>query len=195
MLVWSLMTIFQNVRKGLIPARLTVAEVYALTDAGILAEGDNFELIDGEIVPLAAAKHNVHEAMKSALNRALVMATDPQTGIFVVPSVTLSETTLVEPDLAVWPRPIGTQDVRGPDLLIVIEVAVSSISYDLKVKARLYAEAGVRDYWVVDAARRTIRVHRAPEAGRYADVEEYEAHDAVAALLLPGVVIRLDTLV
>jgi len=189
------MTIFQNVRKGLIPARLTVAEVYAMTDAGILAEGDNFELIEGEIVPLAAAKHNVHEAMKAALTRALVMATDPETGVFVVPSVTLSETTLVEPDLAVWPRPIGTQDVRGRDLLIVIEVAVSSIAYDLKVKARLYAEAGVRDYWVVDAARRTIRVHRAPKAGLYADVEEYEAHDAVAALLLPGVVIRLDTLV
>ncbi|AHE56488.1 Uma2 family endonuclease [Sphingomonas sanxanigenens] len=188
------MTIFQNVRKGLIPARLTVAEVYALTAAGVLAEGDNFELIEGEIVPMPAAKHNYHEAMKSALTRAIILGTDAGTALFVEPSVTLSETTLVEPDLAVWPRGIGTQDVRGPELLILIEVAVSSIAYDLKVKAPLYAAAGVRDYWVVDAVRRTIRVHRTPENGRYADVEEYEAHDGVAALLLPGVKIRLDAI-
>ena len=62
------------------------------------------------------------------------------------------------------------------------------------MKAPLYARFGVRDYWVVDAVRQTIRVHRDPRDGVYHDVEEYEAHDPVAALLLPGVRIRLDML-
>ena len=188
------MTIFQNVRKGLIPAHLTVADVYALTDAGVLGEGDDFELIDGEIVPMAAAKYSHHERMKSRLNEALVLAKPHEVALFVEPSVTLSEVTLLEPDIALWPRAIESQEVRGPDLLLVIEVAVSSLGFDLRVKAAKYAEHGVRDYWVVDAVRRTIRVHRSPAASGYQDVEEYEAHDRVSTLLMPGVVIRLDAL-
>jgi len=188
------MTIFQNVRKGLIPARLTVAEVYALTETGGIAEGENFELIDGEIVPMAAANFSHHEWMKSRLIERLILAKPADAALFVEPSVTLNENTLVEPDLAIWPRPIESQRVRGPDLLLVIEVAVSSLGYDLRLKSALYARHGVRDYWVVDAVRKTIRVHRAPADGVYIDVEEYEAHDAVSPLLLPGVTIRLDTL-
>lgn len=71
------------------------------------------------------------------------------------------------------------RDLRGPDVLLVVEVADSSLSYDLLVKAPLYAAHGVREYWVVDAVRQTVRVHRDPAAGIYADVEEYEAHDSV----------------
>jgi Uma2 family endonuclease len=88
----------------------------------------------------------------------------------------------------------ATRELRGPDLLLAIEVSDGSIAYYLRVKAPLYARFGVRDYWVVDAVRQTIRVHRDPQGGSYRDVEEYEAHDAVTALLLPGVTIRLDTL-
>jgi hypothetical protein len=74
-----------------------------------------------------------------------------------------------------------------------VEVAVSSLGYDLKPKAGLYARGGVREYRVVDAVRRTIRVHRAPIKGVYSDVEEYESHDPVHAML-PGVTIVLDAL-
>ncbi|MEG3164544.1 Uma2 family endonuclease [Sphingomonas sp. PB2P19] len=188
------MTIFQNIRNGLIPARLTVAEVYALQDAGVIDDRDRFELIDGEIVPMAAAKFSHHERMKSRLNEALVFTKPPEIGVFVEPSVSFSETTMLEPDLALWPRDIGSQDVRGTDLLLLIEVAVSSLGFDLRVKAGKYARHGVRDYWVVDAIRKTIRVHRAPVDGGYTDVEEYEAHDTVCALLLPDIAIRLDVI-
>ncbi|WP_156680019.1 Uma2 family endonuclease [Sphingomonas profundi] len=188
------MTVFQNVRRGLIPARLTVDEVYALTEAGAFDQDDKFELIDGEIVPMAAAKASPHEMMKSQLIRALILATGPETRLFVEASITLSQDYLVEPDLALCPDGLQSRAVRGPDLLLAIEVASSSISYDLRVKAPLYAGFGIRDYWVVDAVRRTIRVHRDPVDGIYRDVEEYEAHDPVAALLLPGVTIRLDML-
>ena len=188
------MTVFQNVRKGLIPARLTVADVYALQEAGVIDERERFELLDGEIVPMAAAKFNHHESMKSALTRALVMATPAAMGVFVESSVALSEDTFVEPDLAVWPREIGNQQVRCPDVLLLIEVAVSSLGYDLRDKARRYARAGLRDYWVVDAVRKTIRVHRGPGMEGYADREEYGAGDDVTALLLPGLTIRLDAL-
>lgn len=188
------MTIFQNVRKGLIPARLSVDEVYDLQEAGVISDSDNFELIDGEIIPMAAAKFSQHEWMKSRLTEAIIRSQPRETALFVESSITLNEETFVEPDLAVWPRDLQSREVRGPDLLLVIEVADSSIAYDLRVKAPLYAAHGIRDYWVVDAVRKTIRVHRGPANGAYADVNEHEAHDSVEAMLMPGVTVRLDTL-
>lgn len=132
--------------------------------------------------------------MKSRLNRVLVPALPESARLFAESSVTLSSDTLVEPDLAVWSRGILSRQVRGPDLLLAIEVADSSIGYDLRVKAPLYARFGVRDYWVVDAVRETIRVHRTPKDDVYGDVEAYERQDLVPALLIPGLAIRLDRL-
>jgi Uma2 family endonuclease len=186
-----MVTIWQGIKAGTIPARLTVADVYALTAAGMLAESEHFDLIDGEIVPMAAAKSSDHERVKQRLGRVLNLALPGEQGVFVEAEIAFGPSDLHEPDLAVWPAEIGSQDVRGPDLLLLIEVAVSSIGYDLRVKAPRYASFGVRDYWVVDAIRKTIRVHRAPVQGNYTQVEEYEAQDRVAALLLPGVSVCL----
>jgi Uma2 family endonuclease len=187
------MTVFQNVRKGLIPARLTVAEVYALTDQGVFDGDDAFELIEGEIVPMAAAKASPHEMMKSRLIEAFVLARPGGFALFVEASIAVSGESLLEPDLALWPRDLGCREVLPEQVALVVEVASSSIAFDLREKARLYAAGGIREYWVVDALRYTIRVHRMPEGGVYRDVEEYEAHDRVDAML-PGVSIQLDQL-
>ncbi len=187
------MTILQDIKAGAIPARLTVDQLYDLTAAGTLAEDEKFELIDGEIVPMAAAKTDWHSIMTSRLTRALVLALPGDLRLFVEPSVTFSPALLLEPDLAVWKKGGMPRQVRGPDLMLVIEVADSSLGYDLRTKAPLYAEHGVRDYWVVDAVRQTIRTHRLPVRGRYTEVEEFEAHQPVTAALV-DVTIRLDAL-
>ncbi len=188
------MTLQQRIAPSLFSARLTVADIYALQESGVISDADNFELIEGEIVPMAAANFNHHEWMKSALVRAFVLGTERETGVFVEPSVTLSENTLLEPDIAIWPRQIGTQDVRGADILLVVEVAVSSIGYDLRVKAPLYARAEVGEYWVVDAVRKTVRIHRKPVDGKYADVTEWEAVNSVSPNRLATIAIRLADL-
>ena len=188
------MTVFQNIRKGLIPARLTVEEVYDLTEAGVLREGERFELIDGEIVPMAAAKASWHAIMEARLNRAIVPALPDDADVYPAPSITLGPSLLLEPDLAILPRGAMIRDIRGPDILLVIEISDSSLSYDLRVKAPLYAAHGVREYWVVDAVRQTIRVHRESVDGRYTDVEEYDSDIALTPHLVPGVTVRLDDL-
>src|SRR5690349_2431599 len=96
------MTILQDIQKGRIPARLTVDDLYTLTKAGVFAENENIELIEGEIVPMAASKASMHEQMKSMLTRALVFALPDDARLFVEPTLTLSGDTALEPDLAVW---------------------------------------------------------------------------------------------
>lgn len=188
------MTLFQNMRRGLFPARLTVDEIYDLTTAGVLRENERIELIEGEVVPMAAAKADWHALMESKLTWGFAQRLPAAARLYPAPSLTLSADTLLEPDLVVLPRGSMIRQMRGPDVLLLIEVADSSLSYDLRVKAPLYARYGVRDYWVVDAVRQTIRIHRAAEDGVYADVEEYEAHDTVTPLLFPDLAIRLDAL-
>lgn len=188
------MTILQDIQKGRIPARLTVDDLYALTKAGVFAENENIELIEGEIVPMAASKASVHEQMKSMLTRALVFALPDDVRLFVEPTLTLSGDTALEPDLAVWRKGGLSREMRGPDMLLIIEVADSSLGYDLRTKSRLYARHGVREYWVVDATRNEVRVHRRPEGEAYLDVAEFAAHEPVNAALLPGVMIQLDQL-
>jgi len=188
------MTILQDIREGRIPARLTVDDLYALTAAGVLPASENIELVEGEIVPMAAAKASLHEQMKAKLVRALVLALPDDARLFVEPTLALSGDTALAPDLAVWRKGGLSREMRGPDMLLIVEVADSSIGYDLTVKARLYASHGVRDYWVVDATRDTVRVHRSPAGERYAAVEEYAGHQPVRAAFLAGVTVRLDAL-
>ena len=95
------MTMLQDIQAGTIPARLTVRDVYQLQAAGLISEHDHFELVDGEIEPMAAAKSSPHERMKSQLIRALApVAGDAR--LYVEPTVALQTDDFAEPDLAVW---------------------------------------------------------------------------------------------
>ena len=79
----------------------------------------------------------------------------------------LTETTLhindhefLEPDFIFWPRSIQVKDITAEDVQLLVEVADSSLSYDLGRKARMYAALGVRDYWAIDSVRMLVHIHR-----------------------------------
>ncbi len=96
-----------------------------------------------------------------------------------------------EPDLA-W---VSRRDFRrgrptSEDVLLVIEVAESSLSYDRGEKADLYAEAGIADYWVVNVPARTIDVHRDPQDGRYRTVRSFAGSDELRPLCEPNLALR-----
>src|SRR5436305_10501929 len=90
----------------------TVSEVLRMQEDGIISEDENFELIEGEIVPMQAKSH-VHELLKSALNYHLVRSLPDTLWFGVETTVYLSEDTFVEPDLAVYPRGMKLESVRG----------------------------------------------------------------------------------
>ena len=81
----------------------TVAEILRMQDAGIIADDENFELIEGEIVPKQAKTH-VHELLKSALNIAIARALPENLWMGVETTIYLSPNTFVEPDLVVYPK-------------------------------------------------------------------------------------------
>jgi Uma2 family endonuclease len=89
-----------------------------------------------------------------------------------------------EPDLAVVEHR-DRRDAHPSTAALVVEVAHSSQRMDLGYKARLYASAGVPDYWVVDLAARRVLVHREPGADGYAAVRVLVPGETIVPLVAP----------
>jgi Uma2 family endonuclease len=168
----------------------TVDEILRMIDAGVIGRDEKFELIEGEIVPVSP-HHDPHEAVKSALTLYLARWLPHDLRLGIESSIYLSDRTFVEPDLSIFERKLTLKEVRGPDLLLVIEVADSSGAFDLGVKARLYASYGVPELYVVDAETRVTTVHTGPTAAGWASIREVPPTESLHPTTLPGLFIRL----
>ena len=93
-----------------------------------------------------------------------------------------------EPDLCVMCKPyreFRTENPGPADLHLLIEISDSTLDFDLRKKAQLYARAGVIEYWVVDVNRQRLIVHRDPSVGAYQSITEYSGSEQVAPLAAP----------
>jgi Uma2 family endonuclease len=180
--------------EGLPRRRFTVAEVEAMVAAGVMEEDERVELIGGELVPMSP-KGNQHEVVKSAL-LARWYRTSPD-DVLLTPETTfrLSEDTYLEPDIVIYPRASGLRGLTGANVLLVVEIADSSLHYDTGRKAALYASFGIRELWVIDAVRLTTRVFREPTADGYRDTQDFGPAERLVPLIAPGAfALRLDEL-
>jgi Uma2 family endonuclease len=83
----------------------------------------------------------------------------------------------------------------GPrDFLLIVEIAESSLHYDLEVKSRIYADAGVSEYWLVDLDRRSVSCYTEPGSGAYHTVRQYHSGQSIAPMGLPECAIHVDAL-
>jgi Uma2 family endonuclease len=100
-----------------------------------------------------------------------------------------------EPDLIVLEQPCSAYKTasRVPaDVRLLVEISDTTLAFDLGIKARLYARAGISEYWVVDVTGRRIVVHRGPRAGAYENVNSYSAGESIEPLSAPGNRFRVD---
>jgi Uma2 family endonuclease len=164
-----------------------------MVEAGVLEDDDKIELIEGEIVWKMQAKHFPHERIKLAFNRALSRALPDDLQLGVETTVYLSDITFVDPDLSIFPM-MDTEQVRGTDLLLAIEVAHTTLAKDLRLKASVYAKYGVREYWVIDAEKRVTHVHTAPVDGRWGSVVVKGPDGALTHPSAPRFALRLSAI-
>ena len=166
-----------------------------MVEAGVIGENERIELVEGDLV-MMAAKGYAHEIVKKALNRALVTAAPDD--VCVETTIQFTENILLEPDLAVIPKHrliesnAGFVAVDRGWCLLVIEVAASSLSYDRGQKAKLYAALGVREFWVVDANKRITWVHTGPTENGWTSIVECGPHQSLTTPALPSLAIRLS---
>jgi len=174
----------------------TVEDIRRMVDAGVLREDEKIELIEGEIF-MMSPKGVAHENIKHALTLALARAAPEGFYVGVESTLQLADDILVEPDLAVISRDVYNAPARSfaqprpADVLLLIEVAVSSMAYDRKVKAALYARYGIREFWVIDGDKRITWIHTGPSGDGWASIVERGSGDLLTTAALPGFSIRL----
>jgi Uma2 family endonuclease len=180
--------------EGLPRRRFTVAEVEAMVAAGVVEEDERVELIGGELVPMSP-KGLEHEVLKAALADRWYRLPDCEVGLAVATTFRLSEDTYLEPDVVVYPQASGIRELNADNVLLVVEIADSSLRYDIGRKAALHAGFGIRELWVIDAVRLTTRVFRAPAADSYRDMRDFSPVDRLLPLIAPeAFAVRLDEL-
>ena len=180
--------------EGMPRRRFTVSEVEAMVAAGVMDEDERVELIGGELVPMSA-KGNRHEVIKVELIDRWVRARPDDVRLAPETTFRLSEDTYLEPDFVIYDRAGGLTGLAGESVLLVVEVADSSLRYDTGRKAALYASFGVRDLWVIDAVAMSVHVFRDPSADGYRTTSTVAASTVVTPLFAPATfALRLDQL-
>ncbi len=179
--------------EGLPRLRWTNSDLDRLIDAGVLTEDDRVELIGGELVPMAA-KGNRHENVKIILSNWLYRRLPEILLLAVEPGWRPNEDTYLEPDILIFNGVPEPSKVAPSQVLLAIEIAVSSIGYDSNRKADVYAALGVRDYWVINANTLATRVYRDPSAGSYRNVVDVVANERLVPLLVAPLAVTLGDL-
>jgi Uma2 family endonuclease len=179
--------------EGLPRRRFTVAELEHMTAAGILDEDERIELIGGEIVPMSP-KGNQHEILKIALT--IYWARRLPDDILFATETTfrLTPDTYLEPDFVFYPKATGIRGLNAETAQLVVEIADSSLGYDLGIKAGLYARFGIRELWVIDAAKLQTRIHRDPTSSGYRSIFDRPSSEQLVPQDVPALAVTLAAL-
>ena len=163
-------------------------------EAGVLGPEDRVELIEGEIVQMSPIGHG-HAFTVMMLNNVLVKAVGDRALVSPGNPVRLTRHTEPQPDLMLLEPHVDYRHVTfvGPEhVLLVVEVAETSLAWDRGVKLRLYARAGVPEVWIIDVGGGLVEVHRAPEGDAYREVQRVPRGATVVPALFPDAILRVD---
>lgn len=155
-----------------------------------LFQGEHIELIDGELRRMSSIGPP-HTSTVDRLNERLVLALVGRARVRVQGPFAADELSEPEPDLTVLP--LADYDAAHPSVAhLIVEVAESSLSYDRGRKARLYAECGVPEYWIVNLVSRVVEVHREPGADGYGQMSVHPKGSRLQLLAFPDVELAID---
>ena len=178
--------------------RFTVAEYYAMADAGILAENERVELLDGDVIVMPPIR-DWH-----ASNVAQIIAAFPSTMLTerailqVQNPVRLDDGSEPQPDamLLRWRDDFYRNGHPGPaDVLLLIEVSDTTLDYDRNEKLPRYARAGIPEVWIVNRRDRRIEAYSNPANGEYAAVRHYGPGESIAPQAFPDIVLAVNRII
>lgn len=165
----------------------TVTDYHKMAEAGILYEDDRVELIEGEIVDMSPIGRK-HLAQVDHLNVLFVRGLSDKAIVRVQGSVRLSIRTEPQPDLVLlrWRADFyKNADAAPEDVLLVVEVADSSLAYDRDVKASLYARSGIPEFWLIDLNGESIGVYRGPGPDGFREMFTVRGDDRLSPRAFP----------
>ena len=174
----------------------TVEEYHQMAEAGILREDDRVELIDGEIIQMSPIGHR-HMVCVNRANTLFIQAFG--NGAVVSPQnpVRLTDWTEPQPDLVVFKPRADFYAKKEPvpeDVLFMVEIAETTLSYDRKIKLPRYAAAGIPEFWIGDLKNDILHVYRNPGRETYNIALILHPSESILPLAFPDVTFQVGEL-
>lgn len=172
----------------------TVQDYHRMAETGILDPDERVELLAGQIVKMTA-KGTSHSAATTRTEKLLEARLGERVLVRVQEPVHLSDFSEPEPDIAVVifdPLYYEDHHPAPSEVYLIIEVADTSLTRDTEFKARLYSQAGITDYWVLDVNARQLYVFREPSQNGYQSELILAETRTISPLAFPNVTITVS---
>jgi len=176
-------------------ARLTVSDFMLLHEAGAFAGHARSELIEGEIYIVNAVYRRHSWAVQQLFLRLLDALKASTIRPMQETSSLLSDVNLPEPDIVLTTEPRGDGPIPLASIRLIVEVADSSLTTDLGLKAELYARHAIAEYWVADIEGQRIVRHWAPADGAYAECDAVPFGEDISSRTIDGLMIGTRDLI
>ena len=176
------------------PRRFNVTEYYRMAEAGILKPEDRVELIEGEVIKMSPIG-SPHAACVSRLVRFLANAIGETAILSVQNPVRLDDFSEPVPDLALLKPRKDYYAARHPvpaDVLLVIEVADTSLLKDRNIKVPLYARAGISEIWLVNIPKQVVEVYSESQNGKYRKCQKNKRGETVESPTVKGLSLTVN---
>lgn len=171
--------------------RFTVEEYHRMGETGLFSEDDRVELIDGEIVEMTPIGWR-HANCVTSLNMLLARFAEDHYMVSVQNPLIISEHGEPQPDLVLLERSPRGRLPAPEDVLLLVEVSDTTLSYDRNVKLPRYAAAGVPEVWIVDLEGHRVEVHSGSSAQGYSVTREFGPGESARSESVSGLSVDVD---
>jgi Uma2 family endonuclease len=174
--------------------QFTVDEYEQMVASGIFTGKARVELLDGEIVEMAAMGPN-HANCLANVDYIVKRQTPSEYRVIVQTPIRLNDASEPEPDVTVHRRRPGRRTLpTADDVVLVVEVADSTLDYDRNRKFPRYAEAGIPEAWLFDVGAGALERHTDPYGGRYRHIQTARRGQALDSTTIPGLTLSVDAI-
>ena len=175
---------------------LTVDDYHKMGEVGILCEDDRVELIDGELIEMAPIGSD-HSGTVIQLTASVSAALAGRAFLSTQNPVRLGTYSEPQPDIAILRCRDDFYRRAHPqpeDVLLLIEVADTTVHYDREVKIPLYARHGIPEVWLIDLQQERVEIYLKPSSNGYLQILRPAKDERITPSLLPGVSILIADL-
>ena len=174
----------------------TVDEYCRMAEAGILAENDRVELIEGEIIQMSPIGRK-HAARVDRATDLFTAAFRGKAIVRVQNPVRLNLYNEPVPDIALLKYRSDYYESQHPspeDVLLIFEISDTTLRYDRNVKLPIYANCGIPEAWIQDVKGNALLVYRDPAGKRYKTQITLHQGETIALAAFPDITLRVDEL-
>jgi Uma2 family endonuclease len=173
--------------------RFTVDEYYQMYETGILKYYERAEIIDGELIEKMSIG-DFHASVVDFLTKFFIKNVPDEILVRVQNPVRLSNFDEPEPDLALadLTKYDGKRHPRPAEVLLIVEVSDTTLSYDRRTKIPLYAEAEIPEVWLVNLTNQTVQVYTKPVQGAFSFVRLLNRGEIVESETVPNLKLEVD---